>query len=108
MEMGIAACGEDDEIAKANHPNLRLLTVPHHIACKPGEIFTGSWKPCSPVTIQQGGWGGFSAAAYFFGKELQKELNVPIGLIHSSWGGTSNVSSPVISAPIVVPFLFIG
>lgn len=88
MEMGIAACEEDDEITNANHPNLRLLTVPHHIAYKPGQIFTGSWKPCSPETIQQGGWGGFSAAAYFFGKELQKELNVPIGLIHSSWGGT--------------------
>ena len=88
MEMGITLCKEEEEIAKANHPNLRLLTVPHRIAYSPEEVFKGSWKPCSPETITQDGWGGFSAAAYFFGKELQKELNVPIGLIHSSWGGT--------------------
>ena len=35
-----------------------------------------------------GGWGGFSATAYFFGRELYKDLKVPIGLIHTSWGGT--------------------
>ena len=35
-----------------------------------------------------GGWGGFSAAAYFFGRQLHKELNVPVGLIDTSWGGT--------------------
>ncbi len=88
MEMGIAQCLEDDEITKADHPNLRLLTVPHHVAYTPQKTFTGNWKPCSPETIKQGGSGGFSAAAYFFGKELQRELKIPIGLIHSSWGGT--------------------
>ncbi len=88
MEMGITLCREDEEIAKADHPNLRLLTIPHHIAYTPQETFTGSWQPCSPETISEGGWGGFSAAAYFFGKELQQELGIPIGLIHSSWGGT--------------------
>jgi sialate O-acetylesterase len=102
MEMGITLCREDEEIAKADHPNLRLLTVPHHIAYAPQETFTGSWKPCSPETIQQGGWGGFSAAAYFFGKELQKELKVPIGLIHSSWGGT--VIEAWTSGPALKPF----
>lgn len=85
--MGITLCREEEEIAKANHPNLRLLIVPHRIAYAPEETFAGSWKPYSPETITQDGWGEFSAAAYFFGKELQKELNVPIGLIHSSWGG---------------------
>jgi sialate O-acetylesterase len=84
MEMGIAGCNEQEEISKANHPNLRLLTLPHVVAYKPQETFSGNWKPCSPESLR----GGFSAAAYFFGKKLQAELNIPIGLIHSSWGGT--------------------
>ncbi len=88
MEMGIAACGEDEEIKNANFPNIRLLTIPHEVAYKPQELFSGSWKPCTPQNVGEGGWGGFSAAAYFFGKKLHQELNVPIGLIHSSWGGT--------------------
>ncbi|MFN7342473.1 MAG: hypothetical protein ACK5TA_03975, partial [bacterium] len=82
--MGIAGCNEEEEISKANYPNLRLITVPHVVAYKPQETFSRNWKPCSPQSLR----GGFSAAAYFFGKKLQAELNIPIGLIHSSWGGT--------------------
>jgi len=102
MEMGIALCNEDEEIAKAVHPNLRLLTIPHHIAYTPQETFTASWQPCSSETIRQGGWGGFSAAAYFFGKELQQTLGIPIGLIHSSLGGT--IIEAWTSAPALKPF----
>jgi sialate O-acetylesterase len=88
MEMGLGSCNEEEELTKANHPNLRLLTVPNTIAYKHQELFSGNWKPCTPESIKEGGPAGFSAAAYFFGKKLQAELNIPIGLIHSSWGGT--------------------
>jgi sialate O-acetylesterase len=43
---------------------------------------------CSPETIAEGGWGGFSAAGYFFGRELHKKLGVAVGLIDATWGGT--------------------
>ena len=48
----------------------------------------GNWKPCTPQNVAADGCGGFSAAAYFFGRQLHKELKVPVGLIHTSWGGT--------------------
>src|SRR5439155_13237590 len=43
-----------------------------------------SWKECGPDTV-----GGFSAVAYFFGRDLNQKLQVPVGLIHTSWGGTA-------------------
>ena len=43
----------------------------------------GTWQECGPDTV-----GNFSAVGYFFGRDLQKALGVPVGLIHSSWGGT--------------------
>ena len=44
--------------------------------------------PCSPASVEKADAGGFSAAAYYFGRMLHKELKIPIGLINSSWGGT--------------------
>ncbi len=88
MEMGIGACNVPDEIAAANFPQLRLLTVPHLIAYRPTQTVQCSWVACSPESVAHGGWGGFSAAGFFFGRELHRALKVPIGLIHSSWGGT--------------------
>jgi sialate O-acetylesterase len=72
-----------EEIAAADYPNIRLFTVTRKVAQKPLSDCEGSWASCSPETVP-----GFSAAAYFFGRELHKQLNVPIGLIHTSWGGT--------------------
>jgi len=88
MEMGIGLCNATSDIASADYPQIRLLTVPHHIANTPVSTADVHWSPCSPVTVMQGTWGGYSAAAYYFGRELYKNLKVPIGLIHSSWGGT--------------------
>lgn len=89
MEMGIGmALNAKDEIAAANYPELRLLLVPKSIATLPQTDVVADWKVCSPQTITEGGWGGFSAAAYYFGRELHKTLKVPVGLIASSWGGT--------------------
>jgi len=89
MEMGITQCNEDEEIAAANFPGIRLLTVSKKTAFEPQEMVSTEWLMCSPEALREGGaWGGFSATAYFFGKKLHQELGIPIGLIHSSWGGT--------------------
>lgn len=88
MEMGIGACNATNDIANANFSTIRLLTVPKLVATSPVQTFQSQWLVCTPATVSQGGWGGFSAAGFFFGRELQKQLNIPIGLIHSSWGGT--------------------
>ena len=88
MEMGMGVINAPDDIAKANHPNLRLFTVPQTVATAPRELTVGNWGVCTPETLTKGGWGGFSAVGYFFGQNLQEMQNVPIGLIHTSWGGT--------------------
>jgi sialate O-acetylesterase len=88
MEMGIGACNATSDIAQANFPHIRLLTVPRLISTSPVKTLQCRWLPCSPDTVMKGVWGGFSAAGYFFGRDLYEQLNVPIGLIHSSWGGT--------------------
>ena len=72
-----------EEIAAANYPNLRMFTVIKALALKPQNDCAGSWETCSPDTA-----GHFSAAGYFFARHLHKEMNVPIGIIHTSWGGT--------------------
>jgi sialate O-acetylesterase len=74
----------EEEIAAANFPKIRLVSVPTRGCPKPQDDFNGRWVECSPQTV-----GGFSAAGYFFGRELFKTLNVPIGLIHCSYGGSS-------------------
>ena len=71
------------EIKAANHPNIRIFTVPMDIAIDPQDDIVGQWQACSPETI-----GEFSAVGYYFGREIHQRTNVPIGLIHSSWGGT--------------------
>ncbi|HLH54038.1 MAG TPA: sialate O-acetylesterase [Verrucomicrobiae bacterium] len=88
MEMGIGACNATTDIASANFPTIRLLTIPKLVASTPAQTFQSQWLVCTPQSVSSGGWGGFSAAGFFFGRELERQLNVPIGLIHSSWGGT--------------------
>jgi sialate O-acetylesterase len=78
-----------EEIAKANYSNMRLFTVPKKVQAQPTSDISRetrgfqSWTPCTPESIPN-----FSAVAYFFGRNLQSSLHVPVGLIHSSWGGT--------------------
>jgi sialate O-acetylesterase len=71
------------EIAAADFKNIRLFTVPRKVSDKPEEDCEGAWTECNPNTV-----GSFSAVGYYFGRELHRNLDVPIGLIHSSWGGT--------------------
>jgi sialate O-acetylesterase len=70
-------------IAQSADPMLRLFTVAHAISNTPVSDVSGPWKACDPESV-----AGFSAVAYFFGRELRRALKVPIGLIQSSWGGT--------------------
>ncbi len=71
------------EAAAANHPQIRFFHVPKIGADTPQENTFASWEVCTPETMRK-----TSAIAYFFGKELQENLDVPIGLIVSAWGGT--------------------
>ncbi len=73
----------ESEIQQANYPNIRLFTVTRAVSNLPVFGCAGRWSECNPRTAAK-----FSAAAYFFGRKLHTELNVPIGLIFSGWGGT--------------------
>ena len=73
----------EQEIANANYPNIRMFNVTRNYTLKPVDTIHGQWMQCSPEFA-----GDFSATAYFFAKRLHEELKVPIGIIHSSWGGT--------------------
>lgn len=72
-----------EEIAAADYPNIRCFTVQKAIAVEPQSEFSGQWEVCSPQTA-----GHFTAVGYFFARKLWQELDVPIGIINSSWGGT--------------------
>lgn len=71
------------EIAQADFPQIRAFNVKKDMSFSPQSDLTGSWDVCSPETV-----GNFSAVGYFFARKLYQELNIPIGIINSSWGGT--------------------
>jgi sialate O-acetylesterase len=73
----------EKEKAAATTPEIRVFTEKSNAAATPQEQCSGSWAVCSPDTV-----GTFSATAFFFGREIYKELKVPVGLINSSVGGT--------------------
>lgn len=74
----------DEEKKAANFPQIRHFKIPHDRSLTPLEdVSGGEWLLTSPETV-----GNFSAVAYFYARELYEKLNVPIGLINSSWGGT--------------------
>lgn len=74
----------DLEIATANYPNIRLISVPQVGTQEPQKDFDGQWERCSPQTVPE-----FSAVGYFFGRQLHQTLGVPIGLIDNAWGGSA-------------------
>ena len=88
MEMPIEGWGKinnyEKEIAAANYPLIRHIKVPNTISSTPQDnIPKADWKVCSPETA-----GDFTAAGYFFARELYNKLKIPVGLINTSWGGT--------------------
>ena len=73
-----------EEIKNGNHPNIRHIKFPHRPSDKPEDnIKSEGWQPATSQTVAQ-----FTAVGYFFGRKLQADLDVPIGLIGSNWGGT--------------------
>ena len=72
-----------EEGPKADFPKIRMFTVKKTTSGKPLTEAEGSWVECSPQTV-----GGFSAVGYFFARDLYQKLGVPVGMIHTSWGGT--------------------
>jgi sialate O-acetylesterase len=79
-----ASANPDKETAEAKFPKIRLFTVPRVPATEPQSDCKAQWVECSPQAIPD-----FSAVAYFFGRDLHKTLDVPVGLINTSYGGTA-------------------
>jgi sialate O-acetylesterase len=84
MEWSLGRSFEPEkDIASSANPGLRLFTVPKRKADEPADDVKSSWQECHPEAVR-----GFSAVAYYFGRDLQKARGVPVGLIHTSWGGS--------------------
>lgn len=88
MEMPIAGWGKvknyQEEIKNGTNPNIRFITIERATAFTPQATpITKGWMPCDSSTLP-----GFSATAFFFARNIQPVAGVPVGIIHSSWGGT--------------------
>lgn len=70
-------------IARADHPMIKLFNVSREVAFKHEDGLLATWQSCTPESVKE-----FSAAGYYFGVDLQKELNVPLGLVNASFGGS--------------------
>jgi len=75
----------EEELKTGDRPLIRLLKIPKVKLSEPGKDVSANWMVCSPETLDK---IKFSATGFFFGRKLQDELKVPIGLIDSTWGGT--------------------
>ena len=74
----------EEEVAAANHPQLRMFTAEWSMSEFPRRDVPGKWAVCSPQTA-----GDFSAVAYYFGREIQADLNVPVGLVTCAYGAST-------------------
>jgi sialate O-acetylesterase len=84
MEMAVwQTAGANQAISAAKNPMIRLLTVPKSPSAVPQHDVAVAWNECSPETVRN-----FTAVGYYFGLDLHKSRHVPVGLIHTSWGGT--------------------
>jgi sialate O-acetylesterase len=84
MEWGMNSSADGKEIInQVNDPNIRLFHIPKSAASDLQVRGEGDWRVCDKESVKY-----FSAVAYFFGKKLNQNLNIPIGLINATWGGT--------------------
>ena len=75
----------EQEMATANYPNIRQFKMDNAASINPEEDYkNGRWRVCNPKTV-----GDFTAVGFFFAREIAKEINVPIGIINISRGGTN-------------------
>ncbi|MBK9991800.1 MAG: hypothetical protein IPP19_13960 [Verrucomicrobia bacterium] len=87
MEFGLARARDGAaEAQKANHPGIRLFRVASKTAYGAAKVPQGKWQLCVPESFTNG--GGFSAVAYYFGRKVNAETGIPIGLIQDAVGGT--------------------
>jgi sialate O-acetylesterase len=86
MQWSVEQCaGAQEAISNSANDKIRLITIPRRGAPQPEtNVSNTKWEPCSPDTVPK-----FSAVGYYFGRDLHKSLNVPIGLINSNIGGTT-------------------
>jgi sialate O-acetylesterase len=84
MQWTVAASSDfEKEQAAAKYPRIRHIAIPRRPAGFPQDDVEADWTVCSPETV-----ANYTAVGYFFGRSLHKELDVPVGLVNSSWGGT--------------------
>lgn len=89
-----------DELPKSANNNIRFFHIPRTTSAYPQDNCEGNWEASGPESLK-----GFSIIGYFFGKKLQQELNVPIGLVEAAWGGTpveSWTPAPVIESDAIM------
>jgi sialate O-acetylesterase len=85
MQFSVANSTDGDlEVKAAKFSRIRLITVPQVGTQEPQDDFKGAWSVCSPETV-----GDFSGVGFFFGRQIHKTLDVPVGLIDDSWGGSA-------------------
>jgi sialate O-acetylesterase len=75
--------GADELIATSSNPVIRLFTIKRNAAVQPLDTISGAWQQAGPEAVKE-----FSAVGYLYARLLQQHLNVPVGIINSSWGGT--------------------
>ena len=73
-----------NEVLQANFPQIRLFAVPKTFSAEPQTDCLAKWAACTPDTARN-----FTAVGFYFGKEIHKKLNIPVGLTFSAWSGTS-------------------
>jgi sialate O-acetylesterase len=84
MEMSVGGSKDADlEQGSSDYPEIRMFTVEKATSFEPAKDVRGKWEVCSPAVV-----GHFSAVGYFFARDLHQQLKVPVGVIHTSWGGT--------------------
>lgn len=91
----------EKDVKNAANENIRLLKIPRHVAYEPqDDAASDGWKVSSPESAEQ-----FSAVGYYFGRDIQKELDVPVGLIHTAYGGTPVEAWSTTDAVSHLPFM---
>lgn len=84
MEWRVAqADNSAEEIEASDYPNIRFFQIPHVVSGTPNNDVKAAWQACTPGTVKSK-----TAVGYFFARKIHQELDVPVGIIDTNWGGT--------------------